>query len=276
MAICSYSAQHRTGEPVIRGPGERACRPMTAILSLPDAVSEIVADGDSVALEGFTHLIPFAAGHEIIRQGRRDLELIRMTPDLALRPDDRDGDRPPPRLLLRGQPGGRLAAPLPRRDRERLAAAARGRRAQPCGDGEPLRRRRRRHALRGDARLRRHRPLRADPRGADHLPVHRRAAGRGAGAAPRRRDRPRPGGRPRGQRPAVGHPGCAEGGGARRQPQPGHGRARGRQPRAAAGRDRDPELGDRRGRRGSGRLAPLLQPRPHRPRQRLLPASGTS
>jgi len=56
---------------------------MTAILSLPDAVSEIVADGDSVALEGFTHLIPFAAGHEIIRQGRRDLELIRMTPDLV-------------------------------------------------------------------------------------------------------------------------------------------------------------------------------------------------
>lgn len=39
-------------------------------------------DGDSVALEGFTHLIPFAAGHEIIRQGRRDLNLVRMTPDL--------------------------------------------------------------------------------------------------------------------------------------------------------------------------------------------------
>jgi glutaconate CoA-transferase, subunit A len=50
--------------------------------SLSDAVAELVADGDSVALEGFTHLIPFAAGHEIIRQGRRELELIRMTPDL--------------------------------------------------------------------------------------------------------------------------------------------------------------------------------------------------
>ena len=40
-------------------------------------------DGDTVALEGFTHLIPFAAGHEIIRQGRRDLTLVRMTPDIV-------------------------------------------------------------------------------------------------------------------------------------------------------------------------------------------------
>src|SRR4051794_33013364 len=52
------------------------------VLSLPEAVEALVGDGDAVALEGFTHLIPFAAGHEIIRQGRRDLELIRMTPDL--------------------------------------------------------------------------------------------------------------------------------------------------------------------------------------------------
>jgi glutaconate CoA-transferase, subunit A len=52
------------------------------LLSLEDAVAEHVHDGDSVALEGFTHLIPFAAGHEIIRQRRRDLTLIRMTPDL--------------------------------------------------------------------------------------------------------------------------------------------------------------------------------------------------
>ena len=49
---------------------------------LSDAVAELVRDGDSVALEGFTHLIPFAAGHEVVRQGCRDLELIRMTPDL--------------------------------------------------------------------------------------------------------------------------------------------------------------------------------------------------
>ncbi len=51
-------------------------------MPLHDAVRELVADGDSVALEGFTHLIPFAAGHELLRQGRRELELIRMTPDL--------------------------------------------------------------------------------------------------------------------------------------------------------------------------------------------------
>jgi glutaconate CoA-transferase subunit A len=52
------------------------------IVSLREGVAELVNDGDSVALEGFTHLIPFAAGHEIIRQRRRGLELIRMTPDL--------------------------------------------------------------------------------------------------------------------------------------------------------------------------------------------------
>jgi glutaconate CoA-transferase subunit A len=53
------------------------------IVSLPDAISALVRDGDTVALEGFTHLIPHAAGHEIIRQRRRELALIRMTPDLV-------------------------------------------------------------------------------------------------------------------------------------------------------------------------------------------------
>lgn len=52
------------------------------IVSLTEAVAELVRDGDAVALEGFTHLIPFAAGHEILRQGRRELELVRMTPDV--------------------------------------------------------------------------------------------------------------------------------------------------------------------------------------------------
>jgi glutaconate CoA-transferase, subunit A len=55
---------------------------VSEITSLTEAVSELVHDGDAVAIEGFTHLIPFAAGHEILRQGRRDLELIRMTPDI--------------------------------------------------------------------------------------------------------------------------------------------------------------------------------------------------
>jgi glutaconate CoA-transferase, subunit A len=55
---------------------------MAQWMSLCEAVSALVRDGDFVALEGFTHLIPFAAGHEIIRQGRRSLSIVRMTPDL--------------------------------------------------------------------------------------------------------------------------------------------------------------------------------------------------
>jgi len=55
---------------------------LARILQLREAVHELVHDGDIVALEGFTHLIPFAAGHEIIRQGRRNLTVIRMTPDV--------------------------------------------------------------------------------------------------------------------------------------------------------------------------------------------------
>jgi glutaconate CoA-transferase subunit A len=51
-------------------------------MSLADAVAEFVHDGAVVAMEGFTHLIPFAAGHEVIRQGKRELTLMRMTPDL--------------------------------------------------------------------------------------------------------------------------------------------------------------------------------------------------
>jgi glutaconate CoA-transferase, subunit A len=53
------------------------------LLSLREAIASYVRDGASVALEGFTHLIPFAAAHEIIRQQRRGLHLIRMTPDLV-------------------------------------------------------------------------------------------------------------------------------------------------------------------------------------------------
>jgi glutaconate CoA-transferase subunit A len=52
------------------------------LTSLREAVAELVRDGDTVAIEGFTHLISFAAGHEIIRQRKRDLTLARLTPDL--------------------------------------------------------------------------------------------------------------------------------------------------------------------------------------------------
>jgi glutaconate CoA-transferase, subunit A len=56
---------------------------VAVITSLAEAIAANVHDGDTVALEGFTHLIPHAAGHEIIRQGRRDLTLVRMTPDVV-------------------------------------------------------------------------------------------------------------------------------------------------------------------------------------------------
>ena len=55
---------------------------MPEFLSLRDAIAKHVSDGNSLALEGFTHLIPHAAAHEIIRQERRDLTLMRMTPDM--------------------------------------------------------------------------------------------------------------------------------------------------------------------------------------------------
>ena len=55
---------------------------MSRFLTLAEAVESTIRDGDSVAMEGFTHLIPFAAAHEVIRQRRRRLALIRMTPDL--------------------------------------------------------------------------------------------------------------------------------------------------------------------------------------------------
>jgi glutaconate CoA-transferase subunit A len=55
---------------------------MAEIVSLAEAIAANIRDGDTVAMEGFTHLIPHAAGHEVIRQRRRDLTLVRMTPDV--------------------------------------------------------------------------------------------------------------------------------------------------------------------------------------------------
>ncbi len=56
---------------------------MAELVDLAEGVAELVRDGDTVAMEGFTHLIPTRAGHEIIRQRRRDLTLVRMTPDIV-------------------------------------------------------------------------------------------------------------------------------------------------------------------------------------------------
>src|SRR6266542_6759890 len=65
-----------------RVPRKRPMAEASKVATMRDAVAELVRDGDTVAIEGFTHLICFAAGHEIIRQGRRDLTLARLTPDL--------------------------------------------------------------------------------------------------------------------------------------------------------------------------------------------------
>src|SRR5262249_4798400 len=73
LAVCSNYA---------RAFAQRTGGGMATVETLADAVNELVRDGDQVAMEGFTHLIPFAAGHEVIRQGKQDLTLVRMTPDV--------------------------------------------------------------------------------------------------------------------------------------------------------------------------------------------------
>ena len=95
---------------------------VAAITTLADAVGDLVHDGDTVALEGFTHLIPHAAGHEIIRQ-----QPPRPAPGAddtgrRLRPADRRRLRRGADVRLGRQPRRRVAAPAPRRRRARLAA----------------------------------------------------------------------------------------------------------------------------------------------------------
>ncbi len=135
---------------------------MAQILSLSEAVSAVVHDGDTVAMEGFTHLIPVAAGHEVIRQRKRDMTLVRMTPDIIY--DQLIGAGCGRKLIifLGWQPGSRLVAPIPGRGPTRLAATAGNRGTFPRGHGEPLCGRRRRASFRSAARLFRHRSGRPD------------------------------------------------------------------------------------------------------------------
>ena len=193
---------------------------MAEIVSLADAVAAAIHDGDAVAMEGFTHLIPFAAGHEVIRQGRRDLTLIRMTPDVIY--DQIIGAGCASKLIFSwgGNPG--------------VGSLHRFRDAVENGWPGPLELEEHSHAgmanryvagaagvsLRGPAGLPGHRPggpgRAGRPAGcpADHLPVHRGDADRGGRAPPRRGGHPCAAGRPRGERPAVGHHRGAEGSGA--------------------------------------------------------------
>ena len=90
---------------------------MAEWMTLAEAIASHVRDGDTLAMEGFTHLIPFAAGHEVIRQRRRDLTLIRMTPDLIY--DQLIGAGCASKLTFVGRKSrGGLAASLSRRGRE--------------------------------------------------------------------------------------------------------------------------------------------------------------
>ena len=95
---------------------------MAEWLSLAEAIAANVHDGDSVAMEGFTHLIPFAAGHEIIRQRRRELSLIRMTPDLIYDQLIGAGCAREADIFVGRKSGSRIVAPLSRCGGERLAA----------------------------------------------------------------------------------------------------------------------------------------------------------
>ena len=178
---------------------------MAKIVSLTDAVAEFVHDGDTVALEGFTHLIPFAAGHEIIRQRRRDLTLARMTPDLVY--DQIIGAGCARKLIFSwgGNPGvGSLYRlrdaitagwPVPLEIEEHTHAGMANRYVAGAS-GLPF------AVLRGAAGT----DLVRHTRGRLHgpLPVHRRAPDGRRGAEPGRHDRARPTRRPRRQRLRCG------------------------------------------------------------------------
>ena len=176
---------------------------MSRFLSLAEAVESTIRDGDTVAMEGFTHLIPYAAGHEVIRQRRRHLTLIRMTPDLIY--DQLIGMGCADKLVFSwvGNPG--------------VGSLHRFRDAYENGWPGPITIEEHSHAamanayeagaaglpLRGLPRLSRRRSAEGEPQHqAHHLPVHRRAARRGAGDPAGRRRDPRAQGRPCRQRAA--------------------------------------------------------------------------
>ncbi|GAB3715278.1 CoA transferase subunit A [Nocardiopsis nanhaiensis] len=86
MACVTVTSEYGTARQIagLGGPeGEVGPVAESKLTSMREAVSALVRDGDTVALEGFTHLIPVAAGHELIRQRRRGLTLVRMTPDIV-------------------------------------------------------------------------------------------------------------------------------------------------------------------------------------------------
>ena len=248
--------------------------PLMAVVSPLESVAELVHDGDIVAIEGFTALIPFAAGHEIIRQRRRDLTLVRMTPDLVY--DQLIGAGCARKLVFSwgGNPGvGSLhrirdavehgwPGPL---EIEEHSHAGMANRYVAGASGLPF------AVLRGyvgtdlPARTPTPSPVRCPFTGEELAAV--------AALQPRRHDRARAARRPRGNVQSGGSPAC------RRRPcspptAARHRRGGRRRADAAPGRGRAAALGGRRRRRRPGRRGAVLRPRLLRPRQRRLPAVG--
>ena len=242
-----------------------------------DAVAELVRDGDTVAIEGFTHLICFAAGHEIIRQRKRDLTLARLTPDVIY--DQMIAGGVARKLVFSwlGNPGvGGLNAI--RRRIEAVAAAARDRGVQPLRDGRPVHRRRREPAVLPAPLVLRDRPAEGEPADpADRVAVRRRHRLRGPAAPAGRDDRPRPARVGRRRHPGLGPARLPEGGGVRGRA----GDRRRRGGRRRCGHPGRPEPDDHPGpdrRRGRGRAVgrpSLVRPGRLRPRQPLLPRLGS-
>ncbi len=214
---------------------------MAQFLSLAEAVEDVLRDGDTVAMEGFTHLIPSRGRPRGDPPGPQAPDPGADDAGPHLRPADRHGLRRQAHLLLGRQSRRRLAAPLARRGRERLAAAARARGAFPRRHGQCLRGRRRRPALRGLPRLHRRRPAEGQP---EHPRITCPFTGEELAAVPALRpdvgDHPRAQGRPRRQRAARRHRRRAEGGGAGGQALDRHGRGDRRRFRAAQRQRRDP------------------------------------
>ena len=157
---------------------------MSRLMSLAQAV-ELIRDGDTVAMEGFTHLIPYAAGHEVIRQGKKRLTLIRMTPDLIY--DQLIGMGCADKLVFSwgGNPGvgslHRLRDAVENGWPKPLALEEHS----PRRDGERLRGGRRRPAVRDLPRLYRRRPAEgeSDASSASPVPFTGESAGGRAGAS---------------------------------------------------------------------------------------------
>ena len=248
------------------------------VATMRDAIADLVRDGDTVAIEGFTHLISFAAGHEIIRQGKRDLTLARLTPDVIY--DQMIAAGVARKLVFSwlGQPGCRRSRGHPPPDRGRAPRrAARGRGVQPLRDGRPVHGGCHEPAVLPAAQLLRDRPARGEPADPpDRLALRRRHGLRRPAAATGRHDRPRAARLGRRRHPGLGAARVPEGGGLRGRARHRRGRGAGRRGGRPCGPEPDHHPGAHRG-RGRGRAvgrASLVRPGRLRPGQPLLPRLG--